>query len=410
MVSLILAGEAVFALPFHITRYYRPTFLEVFSFSNTDLGNAQAVYGVVAVAAYFLGGPLADRFSPRNLMVLSLLATGLGGLYMATVPGVWGMAVLWGAWGVTTIFLFWAAMIKATREWGGTDQQGKAFGLLDGGRGLFAAVLTLAGVVLFQTFMPAVPETATDAERTAALVNVIRCYTAATFAAALLVWFGVPSGRPAGGGSQRTIIWNRMREVIKLPVIWTQAVIVVCAYVGYKGVDYYGLYAVDVFQMNEVEAARITTIGAWVRPVAAVVAGLLGDRFMSSRVASGCFIIMIVAYAIMGTAALSNLAVPILILEVIITCLAVYGLRGVYFALLEEGAVPIAVTGTAVGVVSFVGYTPDAFVGPISGLILDAFPGTEGQRYFMFFLSGTAVAGLASSMLYRRLARQSVSL
>ncbi len=384
MVSLILAGEAVFALPFHITRYYRPTFLEVFSFSNTDLGNAQAVYGVVAVAAYFLGGPLADRFSPRNLMVLSLLATGLGGLYMATVPGVWGMAVLWGAWGVTTIFLFWAAMIKATREWGGTDQQGKAFGLLDGGRGLFAAVLTLAGVVLFQTFMPAVPETATDAERTAALVNVIRCYTAATFAAALLVWFGVPSGRPAGGGSQRTIIWNRMREVIKLPVIWTQAVIVVCA--------------------------RITTIGAWVRPVAAVVAGLLGDRFMSSRVASGGFIIMIVAYAIMGAAALSNLAVPILILEVIITCLAVYGLRGVYFALLEEGAVPIAVTGTAVGVVSFVGYTPDAFVGPISGLILDAFPGAEGQRYFMFFLSGTAVAGLASSMLYRRLARQSVSL
>ena len=30
ILSLILAGEAIFTLPYHVTRFFRPTFLEVF--------------------------------------------------------------------------------------------------------------------------------------------------------------------------------------------------------------------------------------------------------------------------------------------------------------------------------------------------------------------------------------------
>jgi hypothetical protein len=56
MLGLILAGEAVYTLPFHVTRFFRPSVLEVFGLSNTELGAAQAVYGVVAMLAYFPGG------------------------------------------------------------------------------------------------------------------------------------------------------------------------------------------------------------------------------------------------------------------------------------------------------------------------------------------------------------------
>ena len=34
---------------------------------------------------------------------------------------------LWGFFGVSTILLFWAALIRATRDWGGPDAQGRAF-------------------------------------------------------------------------------------------------------------------------------------------------------------------------------------------------------------------------------------------------------------------------------------------
>ena len=49
MAALIIAGEAIFSLPFHVTRFFRPTFLEVFGFSNMELGLVQASYGVIAV-------------------------------------------------------------------------------------------------------------------------------------------------------------------------------------------------------------------------------------------------------------------------------------------------------------------------------------------------------------------------
>ena len=65
MLRLVLAGEIVFLLPFHTTRFFRPTVLEAFGLTNTQLGNVFAVYGVMAMIAYFPGGALADRFSAK---------------------------------------------------------------------------------------------------------------------------------------------------------------------------------------------------------------------------------------------------------------------------------------------------------------------------------------------------------
>ena len=79
--------------------------LEAFGLSNTQLGDVFAAYGVMAMIAYFPGGALADRFSARSLLTVSMIATAAGGLYMATYPGPIGMAILFAYWGVTTILL-----------------------------------------------------------------------------------------------------------------------------------------------------------------------------------------------------------------------------------------------------------------------------------------------------------------
>ena len=85
----------VFGLPFHTARYFRPTMLDVFGLTNTQLGDLFAVYGLTAILAYFPGGALADRFSARFLLSASLFATAAGGLYMATIPDVPQMAALY---------------------------------------------------------------------------------------------------------------------------------------------------------------------------------------------------------------------------------------------------------------------------------------------------------------------------
>lgn len=399
MACLIIAGEAVFGLPFHVTRFFRPTVLQVFDLTNTELGTVQASYGVVAMLAYFPGGPLADRFPARRLLVASLLSTSAGGVFFATLPAFRSLCALYAFWGLTTILLFWAALIRATREWGGEHKQGRAYGILDGGRGLFAAVLAAATVFLFQVLLPDDPSTATPIERTRALRGVIYAYTSATAGAALLCWFFVPEQHSR---LERGRAWTNIRTVVRLPTVWLQAIIVVCAYVGYKGIDNYSLFAVEGYGMNEVEGARVSALSAWVRPVAAMAAGWLGDRITSSRVCGLCFAMLVGSYAWFAVALPRPSVTWVLYANVLVTCAAIFGLRGVYFALFQEASLPLAVTGTAVGLVSVIGYTPDVFVNLVAGWFLDHSPGVAGHQHFFAFLGAFAALGLLASVAFQR--------
>jgi nitrate/nitrite transporter NarK len=360
----------------------------------------QAVYGVVAMLAYFPGGPLADRFPARRLLTASLLLTSVGGLYFAAFPPYRGLWVLFGFWGLTTILLFWAALIRATREWGGDVAQGRAYGILDGGRGLFAAVLAAAAVFLFQLLLPDDPTAATELDRARALRGIIYGYTVATAVAAALCWFFVPDDQ--GKTRDHESAWVHVATVVRLPRVWLQAVIVVCAYVGYKGIDNYSLFAVQGYGMNELEGARVSAVSAWVRPLAAIGAGWLGDKISSSRVSALCFALLVGSYAWLTLATPKPSAAWVLYVNVLFTCLAVFGLRGVYFALFQEASVPLAATGTAVGLVSVIGYTPDIFVNLVAGVLLDRSPGIAGHQQFFLFLGLFAFLGLLASLAFRR--------
>jgi len=80
--------------------------------------------------------------------------TALGGFNIAIYPNLYNLHNLYAFWGFTTIFLFWTAMIKATRIWRGSNKQGIVFGFLDRGRGLVAVLLVSVGVIIFSLLLP----------------------------------------------------------------------------------------------------------------------------------------------------------------------------------------------------------------------------------------------------------------
>lgn len=397
IVTLIIAGEMVFGLPFHTTRFFRPTMLEVFGLSLTNLGDMFAWYGVTAMLAYFPGGALADRFSARALLTASLLATAAGGVFMATIPNQMQMNFLFAYFGLTTIFLFWGALIRATRDWGGSGTQGMAFGLLDGGRGLVAALVAAAGVAVLANMMPVDADLATDEQRRAAFRIVILMYAGVAALAGVLSWLLIPlppEGSAPPAGSRARNPFKGMLIVVRRPIVWAQAAIIICAYCGYKGLDNTSVYAQQVLGMNEVDAARFATWGAYIRPFAAVSAGLIADRVTASRSILALFAIMLLTYAALASVSPSDVGLTIIYLNIFVSYFAVFALRGVYFALLEDNRTPLRLTGATVGMVSFIGFTPDVFFGPITGRILDANPGAVGFANYFLFLGGIALTGI----------------
>jgi sugar phosphate permease len=258
---------------------------------------------------------------------------------------------------------------------------------------------------VFEHLMPTDPSTASPFERAEALRGIIYLYTFVTAAAgALCIWF-VPERRWTI--ERRDTLLAHLGSVLRLPRVWLQAIIVVCAYVGYKGIDNYSLYAVQAWEMNEVEGAKVATLSAWIRPIAAVGAGWLADRVSASLVSTLLFALLLGSYAWLALEEPAAGTIWVLYLNVVLTCVAVFGLRGVYFALFQEADVPMSATGTAVGFVSVVGYTPDIFVHLVGGWLLDRNPGLDGHRHFFLFLAASAALGLIASLAFRGLSQDS---
>lgn len=389
LACLVFAGEAIFSLPFHVPRFFRPTLLAELGLDNAALGDVFAVYGLTAMLAYFPGGALADRFPPRLLLALSLWATAAGGLVLASRPSAALLMGLYGYWGFTTILLFWAALLRATREWGGELAQGRAFGLLDGGRGAVAAVLAGIGVSLLA---------GGAAVGHADLGVVIRFYTAVTALSGLLCWGILPAGQGVAGHAAPTL--SRLREVCRNPRVWLLGLIVVAAYCGYKSIDYYTLYTQAALGDGALAAERRFAQLAWLRPIAAIAAGYCADRLGVVRCVVALFAVGAAAFGLLGTGALS--AAPWLMATAIVSLLAIYALRGIYFALVAASGIPLTATGSAVGIISVVGYTPDAFFAPLAGRLLDGHPGLAGFAWLYALLGGIFAIGALATLVFAR--------
>ncbi|WP_419857873.1 MFS transporter [Candidatus Palauibacter irciniicola] len=406
LVALIAAGEGVFLLPFVLARVFRPTLLDAFGITNLELGTAFSLYGVVAMAAYFAGGPLADRFSARRLMALALLTTGLGGIVLVDFPPPRTMNLLWAFWGMTTVLLFWAAMIRAAREWGGQSAQGRAYGFLDGGRGLLAALVATVSVAVFASLLPGEASAASPEERAAAFRGVIRVFTGITLGSAAFVWLVVPDSQPGADTDGRPkLSLEGVRAACRMPVVWLQAVIIICAYTGYKATDDFSLLSRDALGFNDVQASGIGTLAFWIRAAAAIAAGFLGDRIDASRVIVWGFVILIGGCLLIASGVLVPGPAWMLIATIVTASVGIYALRGVYFALLAEGAVPLAYTGSAAGLVSVLGFTPDVFMGPLMGVLLDNSPGLPGHQHVFAAVAGFGAIGLLAALAFRRVTR-----
>ncbi len=395
---LILGGEAVFILPFVIARIFRPTYLTVFEIDNTGLGSCFMIYGIVAVISYFFGGYLADRFAPGKLMGTALVLTAAGGVYLLSYPALLGLQLLFGYWGFTTIFLFWAPMIKATRLWGGETNQGKAFGFLEAGRGLVAATIGLIGVFIFANLIGAEVKEATMVDRQYAFQTVV--LFAAIFVGLVGVLIFIFLRLPQTTAILKTERSKAVRDYIiclKLPSVRWLMCIVLCAYVGYKTTDFIPQYAADVLGENEVISANVATFLLYLRPLVALVIGFIATKKNPGLLMLFGFLTMGMVGLVFASGLVAFSFFAVFLISTFLLGLGVYGVRTLYFAVFNEGKIPVYLTGTAVGIISVVGYLPDIFMGPLSGYFLDYFEPSTGHRLLYAFLFVMATLGFLAT-------------
>ena len=381
--------------------------MDVFNLTNVELGSLFSVYGSVAFFSYIFGGTFADKFLPRKLIATSLILTSLGGFVLMYYPSFMILQILYGYWGFTTVFLFWGAMIKGTRIWGGSQNQGQAFGFLDGGRGLTAALMGSVGVFIFSFFLPEDVISSSIKERQDAFQSVILFSSIMVALIGVLVYFFMKTKTEKGVfQSDNTHSLNNILAVLKLETVWLLMIIILCAYFGYKVTDIYSLYASDVMGYDEVNSANIGSLQLYLRPIACFAIGFLADKTNGISWIIKGFFVMLAGSILFASGILVADQYILFFISLIILALGTYAIRALYFAILKEGDISLALTGTAVGVISLSGYTPDIFAGPLMGYFLDKFPGVEGHQYVYAFLGLFSIIGLIASSRFARITKK----
>jgi MFS family permease len=383
------SGGIIFLLPFLFEVFYTPLG-SALGLNHTELGSLVSIFGFFSMIFYFPGGWLADRVSARKLITTSLMATGLAGLYFSTFPSYRISLVIHAFWGVCITLLFWGAMIRLTRISAPADQQGRAFGTLEFIRGI-AEGLTTTGLLVVFAWLSSTQQ---------ALSTVVVQLSWVTIALGVVAWFVIEdiSREESWSSTGHAIGWQDVLSVLKMPVIWLIIVVVMTAYCAYWASYAINPYATDVVLTTAAVAGAISVARMWLKPLSGFIAGFVADRFGVAISTTVLFAMLVASF--LGLAALSgNLpGFKVMLGFLAVAAIAIFALRGIYFALLEEGNVPLAVTGTAGGVVSAVAFTPDVFMPLLSGALRDAYPGAEGYRYLFLCTAGMCAAGLAASM------------
>lgn len=410
LIVLIMAGTSSFYLPFGIARVFRPTFLDVFSINNLELGLCFSVYGVIALFSYFFGGGLADRIKPNVLMASSLFMTAAGGLYMASYPSIFGLKVLYGYWGFTTVFLFWAAMIKATRMWGESANQLRAFAFLDGGRGLVATLLGSMGVVVFGSMLTEGIATVDLDSKKNAFSSVIYITSSVVIIVGILCLIFLRSKGTDDELIKDKIGFEQLFKVLRIPSVWYLMVIILCAYFAYKVTDIGSLYANEVMGYDEIDSAGLATFLLFLRPVIGLLIGFFASSIKSVNFLVISFVFLLAGSSIFASGVNSPNLNLLFLISVIILAAGAYSARTLYFAVLQEGKIPLYLTGTAVGIISFVGYTPDIFSGPLIGVLLDNNPGEYGHQLVFVVLGIFSIIGLIAAIGFKRFVNKGMSL
>lgn len=401
---IVVAAGAIYPL-LYLRQNFEVSILESFGITLTQLSQCYAMLGVIFVVTYLPSGWLTDRVSPRILLTFSLATTGLLGLWFSTMPSFSMLQVIFAGWGITTGLTFWSAHIKAVTLLADSKEQGRFFGILDGGRGLFEALLATIAVAWFAYAI----ESQGDSTRQA-LLEVIYLYVAVLLILAPVVYLALDDLKPDNGEqatgtplkNDKSHFLTDLKSILKNQEIWLCATIIICGYQLFWATYSFSGYLQNTFGMTAVAVGSITVAKLWMRPIGAAAAGFAGDFFDRQHVLT---ILLVLASASLASIAfLPDIAGTFLVLGIVLLIgLLTYAVRGVFWATLDSCNVPNRIKGLAIGVISLIGYSPDIYLPLLNSALLEAYPGRTG--YAIYFV-GLSVMGLFGALAAWQLGRR----
>lgn len=371
---LAFANTAVYGIPCMKMQFY-DIMQSAWGYSHTQLSGLYSIYGIVCVGAYLAGGFIADAFPAKKIMISALIASGILHLLTLLQPSYYVLCVIFALLGITSVMAFYPASMKILScMQNEKESNGIVFGVYVAIVNVINIVIAILGIYILNTFEKS--------------VIVFRCmifvYGIMHFGAAVLILFLFKN--QTENTEKDRIEFSELPQLLCNKNLWLVIIIVFCNYILQSTMVYVMPYFSNIYHMSEsavlifsIFRVNITTI------IIAPFSGKIVDKWDSATklikytfVSSG-----ILMLAIIGSLYIDMPVLILMILVLGVNAICIAG-KTVNLVTINEIGISKEVRGTAIGLVSFLGYSSDAFYYSYAGRCLDHYKTTG---YFIIFVT-----------------------
>lgn len=398
MVYLLTAGLLSWTIVYLPALFYIP-FLEAFQLTHEQLGTLLSVFGIISIFGYIFGGVVADNFSPKKLMVISSIASGVLGMYMATFPSYSMLMAVYLGFGVTATLLNWAAFLKSVRMMGDEFEQGQLFGAFESFAGILFLVMSYVILGVFSKLIA----------KGQGFEYVIMTYSGLTIFFGILIAllynpeeFSVhvddKTTEKKKGFDAKLLI-----KALKLPVTWFNGIIVLTLFIILSGGSYFNPLLNSVYGLP---VSLATAVGISIKYGLRIFAAPVGGKMIymmgkSSRVMAVVSVLLIATGVVLVMMPRNPEYLAVVLIVMTVYLFASNMGRPTMYVPMAEAKVSIEVVGTVAGITSAIGYSSDIWVWKLFGYFIDKH-GNEGYNYILGVMIGSAVVLLIIGVFYGR--------
>ena len=349
-------------------------------------------FGTVGMFSYIMGGYFTDRFSARKIVTIALVFSSVLHFWISFIPSYFTLLIISGLMGGVAVFAFFPASSKILSYLGEKQDAGKVFGTyyaLEGLGGMFINVIGSRAYIVTGNEMKT-------------FILVVRLFASLNLIAAVGCYFLFREIELESIRGNK-ITFTQIKKVIVRKEVWLIAIITMCNFSLYCSLTYITPYLTEVYGISEEK----NLIYAIVRiNILSILAGNIFGRMVDWKESALKVIKHIVPiqclvlFILIGNEMIIKMGNMAILLTMFYAFLTI-GIKTICLVLITESKIPMMIVGTVIGVVSFVGYSPDAFFYPVIGRFLSVY----GEKGYLYLFEICLVVGVLEMFCSNKLGK-----
>lgn len=327
---------------------------EYFHLTNGQIGNAMSVNSIVTTIGFFLSIYFSDKLPRRLTISFSLIATGLLGVYLSTMPGYWGILFVWALFGVTCDMLNWPVLLKSVSLLGNSSQQGRIFGFFETGRGVVDTIVAFSALAVFAWF----------GSGYLGFKMGILFYSGVAILVGGIIFLFLKDDKhaitePVNEPGENKEKKPGVSAVLKDGTVWLIALSIFFVYAVYCGLTFFIPFLSNIYALPVALVGIYGILNQYcLKMVGGPIGGLIADKILKSPTKYLFYTFIISVIVLVTFIFLPHESMPVYLGMVCTLSFGtiVFTQRAIFFAPIGEANIKESSTGAAMALGSFIGY------------------------------------------------------